>query len=191
MVHHPGPGTDALSRALAAERLPQELRRTKILCPYGHAVPAVPVGGGAARRFWGLMSRTVSLPRQFWASRVSTGPGRLQGHGLSPPGKTKSAQAINTQSGSLMAQALVTVDAGSGASIFTSVSCPQRLHILGRLWAVVSDRIFSSFPFRHTGHIIHPSFMISLPHCAVLRKPFQPLFLTNKREYTNPQDRKE
>ena len=90
-----------------------------------------------------------------------------------------------------LAQALVSWDAGSGASIFTRLSCPQRLHLQGRFWAVVSGRSFRSFPLRHTGQITHPSLMTSLPQHMFDCKPFCPLFSGNEREYTYPRDRKE
>ena len=90
-----------------------------------------------------------------------------------------------------MAQALVTVDAGSGASIFTRVSCPHRLHFLGRFRAMVSGRIFSSLPFWHTGQITHPSLTISLPHRTSVCKPFSLLSMGNTTKYTYPRDRKE
>ena len=93
--------------------------------------------------------------------------------------------------GSSLAQALVSWDAGSGASIFTRLSCPQRLHLQGRFWAVVSGRSFRSFPLRHTGQITHPSLMTSLPQRMFDCKPFCPLFSGNEREYTYPRDRKE
>lgn len=89
------------------------------------------------------------------------------------------------------AQALVTLDAGSGASIFTRVSCPQRLHLRGRFRAVVSARTFRSFPRWHTGQITHPSLTMILPQRMFDCKSFCPLFLRNQREYTYPRDRKE
>lgn len=64
--------------------------------------------------------------------------------------------------GSSQAQALVSLDAGSGASIFTTVSCPHRLHLQGKLRTAVVGRIFRSFPFPHTGQSTHPSFTGSL-----------------------------
>ena len=66
-------------------------------------------------------------------------------------------------SGRSLAQALVSEDAGSGASIFTRVSCPQRLHFRGKFRTTVSGRVIKSFPFPHTGQITHPSFTTSLP----------------------------
>ena len=90
-----------------------------------------------------------------------------------------------------LAQALVSWDAGSGASIFTRLSCPQRLHLQGRFRVVVSGRSFRSFPLRHTGQITHPSLTTSLPQRMFDCKPFCPLFSGNEREYTYPRDRKE
>ena len=91
--------------------------------------------------------------------------------------QTKKRPSHDTRSiGSSSAQALVSTDAGSGASIFTTVSCPHRLHLQGRFRAVVSARSFSSLPLRHTGQITHPSFTISLPQRALDCKPFRPLF---------------
>ena len=63
-----------------------------------------------------------------------------------------------------MAQALVSLDAGSGASIFTIDSCPQRLHFLGRFWAMVSGLTFRIFPFPQIGQMTHPSLTIILPY---------------------------
>lgn len=176
MVHHGSPGPDAPPGALTAERLPQELRGTEVVRPEGKAVPAVVLRRCTPWRFFRLVSWAVPIPGQFPASWMSAGTERLHGHGLSPPGKTKSAQANDNPSlGSVMAQALVTVDAGSGASIFTSVSCPQRLHFRGRFRAVVSGRISSSFPLPHTGQMTHPFLMTSLPHRTSVCKPFRPI----------------
>lgn len=83
-----------------------------------------------------------------------------------------------------MAQALVTLDTGSGASIFTMDSCPQRLHFRGRSCAVVLGRTFRIFPFPHTGQITHPFLTISLADSILFCKPFLLLFAQNAREYT-------
>ena len=53
--------------------------------------------------------------------------------------KQRSAQP-DTHHGLSLAQALVSVDTGSGAPIFR-VSCPQRLHFRGRFRTMVSGRI--------------------------------------------------
>ena len=99
VVHHrcpgavPGVSGRILRGALAAERLPQELRRAQVVRPDRQAVPAVIFRRDPARGFLGLVLGTVPLPGQGGTPRVSARPERLQGHGLSPPGKTKSAQA--------------------------------------------------------------------------------------------------
>ena len=71
-----------------------------------------------------------------------------------------------------MAQALVRLDAGSGASMFTMDSCLHSLHLIGRLWTVVSGLILRILPFPQIGQITHPSFTISLPAFRNLRNPF-------------------
>ena len=62
-----------------------------------------------------------------------------------------------------MAQALVTLDAGTGSAIFTMLSCRQSLHLQGRFRTDVSGRIFNSFPLPHIGQIAHPSLTSILP----------------------------
>ena len=93
VVHYRGPDTVTTLGALAAERLPQELRRAQVVRPDRQAVPAVILRRDPARGFLRLVLGTVPLPGQGGTPRVSARPERLQGHGLSPPGKTKSAQA--------------------------------------------------------------------------------------------------
>ena len=83
--------------------------------------------------------------------------------------------------GRSQAQALVSWDAGSGASIFTMVSCPHRLHLQGRFRVMVSDRSFKIFPFRHTGQSTHPSLTVSLPQVGAFCKPFRRLSLLIER----------
>ena len=66
----------------------------------------------------------------------------------------------------IMAQALVTLDAGTGSAIFTILSCRHSLHLQGRFLTDVSGRIFSSFPFPHIGQIAHPSRTCILPQAC-------------------------
>jgi len=62
-----------------------------------------------------------------------------------------------------MAQALVTLDAGTGSAIFTILSCRHSLHLQGRFRTDVFGRIFSSLPLPHLGQIAHPSLTSILP----------------------------
>ena len=64
MVHHGGPGPDAPLSALAAERLPQELRRAKVTRPNRQAVPAVVLRRYPAASFDRLMLVTIALSCQ-------------------------------------------------------------------------------------------------------------------------------
>ena len=96
VVHHGSPGTDAPPGALAAERLPQELSGTEVVRPEGQAVPAVVLRRCTPGRFFRLVSWAVPIPGQFPASWMSAGTERLHGHGLSPPGKTKSQRPTLT-----------------------------------------------------------------------------------------------
>ena len=93
VVHHRGPGVYAPSGALPAPRLPQELIGPQVVRPDGQTVPAVPLGGHPAPRPLRLMLGAVSLSGELRASWIPAWSERLHGHGLSPPGKTKSAQA--------------------------------------------------------------------------------------------------
>ena len=83
VVHHRSPGTVAgiswriLSGALPAKRLPQELSRTQVICPDRQAVPAMPLGGDPAARFYGLVLGAISITGQRRASRVPAWPERL------------------------------------------------------------------------------------------------------------------
>ena len=99
VVHHRGPDavpgiTWRIPRgALAAERLPQELRRAQVVRPDGQAVPAVvlpPRLGGALSGAcaWGS-TPPGSGPHILGAGMA----GAVSGPGLSPPGKQKSARA--------------------------------------------------------------------------------------------------
>ena len=70
--------------------LTQQLCRPQVVRPDRQAVPAMPLGGNSALRLCGLVLGAVSIPGQRRASRMPARSERLQGHGLSPPGKTKS-----------------------------------------------------------------------------------------------------
>ena len=89
--HLGGRRPQAPAGALPAEGLPQELAGTEIVRPNLPRVPPPP-----RRRFLGpgLLLRpvggAVAVPGQLAAPRMPAGPDRLHGHGLSPPGKTKS-----------------------------------------------------------------------------------------------------
>ena len=71
--------------------------RAEIIRPDGQIVPAVILCAGLALVFW-LMLCAPSGSRQVWAARMSAGPERLHGHGLSPPGKTKTPDPITQPS---------------------------------------------------------------------------------------------
>ena len=77
MVHHRGPGSDTTPGTLAAERLPQQLRRAQIIRPDGQAVPAVVLRRPAAGRLFWLVDRTPALPGEGRTSGVPAGPERL------------------------------------------------------------------------------------------------------------------
>ena len=82
-------------------------------------------------------------------------------------------------SGSSLAQALVALDTGSGALIFTRDSKPHRLHLRGRFATNVSGRTFRSLPFPHTGQITHSFLMTSVSRFSITCKvhpPFCQLF---------------
>ena len=90
VIHHRGPGPYAPSGALPAPWFPHELIGPQIVCPDGQVVPAVPLGGHPAPRPLRLMLGAVSLSGELRASWIPAWSERLHGHGLSPPGKTKS-----------------------------------------------------------------------------------------------------
>lgn len=76
VVHVCGSGADAVTGALPAIRLPQELAGANIVGPFRRQVQPVPGGAfGAALRF-GLVSGAVAIRHQDAASRV---PARPQG----------------------------------------------------------------------------------------------------------------
>lgn len=99
VVHHRGPGAYAPSGALPAPRLTQELIGPQVVRPDGQTVPAVPLGGHPAPRPLGLMPGAVSLSGELRASWVPAWSERLHGHGLSPPGKTKSQSPTTSHAG--------------------------------------------------------------------------------------------
>ena len=90
VIHHGGPGADTMLGALPAPGLPQELSGPKLVRPEGQAVPGVALCRSPAGRPLGLVSGTIPLPCEFRASGMPARSERLHGHGLSPPGKTKS-----------------------------------------------------------------------------------------------------
>lgn len=99
VVHHRGPGAYAPSGALPAPRLTQELIGPQVVRPDGQTVPAVPLGGHPAPRPLGLMPGAVSLSGELRASWIPAWSERLHGHGLSPPGKTKSQSPTTSHAG--------------------------------------------------------------------------------------------
>ena len=90
VVHHGGTGAAAPPGALPAERLIQELRGPKVIRPRLGLIHPVPLGALPPLCLLGFVLRAVTLPGQVRAARLAARPERLQGHGLSPPGKTKS-----------------------------------------------------------------------------------------------------
>ena len=64
MIHHRGPGPDAPLSALAAERLPQELRWAKVTRPNRQTVPAVVLRRYPAASFDRLMLVAVPISGQ-------------------------------------------------------------------------------------------------------------------------------
>ena len=70
------------------------------------------------------------------------------------------------------------------------ISCPQRLHLTGRFRTAVSGRSFSSFPFRQTGQITHPSLMFSLPQHTFDCNVFRPFLLNFKENILTPETEK-
>lgn len=122
----------------------------------------------------GPVVKIIRRPRRDHSLQLLE-PGRAYGHELSPPGKTKNAQATTPRYGASSAQALVSLDAGSGASIFTMDSCLQCLHLTGRSRMDVPGKSFISLR-PQTGHIAHPSFTTSLPHIPVFCNTFPSFF---------------
>ena len=90
VIHHGSMGTAAPPGALPAEGLIQELRGPKVIRPCLGLIHPVPLGALPPLGLLGFVLRTVPLPGQVWAARLAARSERLQGHGLSPPGKTKS-----------------------------------------------------------------------------------------------------
>ena len=141
VIHHRGSGAAAwvsrriLPGALPAKRLSHELSRAQVIRPDGKAVPAMPLGRDPAARFYGLVLGAVSIAGQRRASWVPTRPQRLLCHRAITSGQNKKrlGHRHSLFGSCLMAQALVAEDSGSGASIFTMLSCPHRLHGRGRL----------------------------------------------------------
>ena len=99
VVHHRGPGPYAPSGALPAPWFPHELIGPQIVCPDGQVVPAVPLSGHPAFRPLGFVLGTPALTGEFLAPRMPARSERLHGHGLSPPGKTKSQSPTTSHAG--------------------------------------------------------------------------------------------
>ena len=96
VVHRVGSCPASLLCTTPAERLPEQLRGAQVISPDRLAVPAVPLCAFLALYATAMLRRVplaISLPGQCGAAWVTTRPERLKGHGRSPPGKTKSAQA--------------------------------------------------------------------------------------------------
>lgn len=99
VVHHrcpgavPGVSGRILRGALAAERLPQELRRAQVVRPDRQGCTSCDIPPRPGEGLSGACAWDSTPPGSGGTPRVSARPERLQGHGLSPPGKTKSAQA--------------------------------------------------------------------------------------------------
>lgn len=115
LVVYPG-STDAEPKlcALRAPRSPEELLSPELL-PQRQVVHPVPLGALTSCRFLRLMLRAISVPSQFLASRMPTWPERFLSHGLSPPGKTKSAQATAPNLGTHWLRRWSLHDTGSGS----------------------------------------------------------------------------
>lgn len=78
--------------ALAAKRLTHQLRRAQILSPLVgevHPAPGLCFFAALVCSLW-LVLLTVAIAHQLAAAWMPAWSERLQGHGLSPPGKTKS-----------------------------------------------------------------------------------------------------
>ena len=90
VIHHGGPGTDTTLGALPAPGLPQELSGPQLVRPEEQTVPSVVLRRGPAGRPLWSMLRAIPISGEGGTPGVSTWSERLHGHGLSPPGKTKS-----------------------------------------------------------------------------------------------------
>lgn len=99
VIHISGQHPRTSFGAFPAKRLSQELRRSQVIRPDRQAVPAMPGHALTAWRLYWLMRCAPSITRQGGTSWISARPKRLIGHGLSPPGKTKSAQATMSHTG--------------------------------------------------------------------------------------------
>lgn len=123
VVHHRSTGTVAgiswriLSGALPAKRLPQELSRTQVICPDRQAVPAMPLGGDPAARFYRLVLGAISITGQRRASWVPARPQGFLCHRAITSGQNKkpapTRPAICGSCGTgTLAQALVNIHDG-------------------------------------------------------------------------------
>ena len=98
VVHVRGPLPDAPCLALPAPGLPKELRRPE-LTPGLRAVHPAPGLGVLASSVpvLGPVILAVAARHQHAAARMLAGAEWLCGHGLSPPGKTKSQRPLSSQ----------------------------------------------------------------------------------------------
>ena len=105
--------------------------------------------------------------------------------------KQKAPKPHTPLSGFVLAQALVSWDAGSCASICTLLMHPHRLHLKLTLRITDSGSTGISFPRPQTGQMTHPSLTaLILPHFASCDNPAHSFLLQNQRKYTYPQGRK-
>ena len=132
VVHHRGSDSMAYPGAFPAERFPEQLVRPQIFDPDWIVVIIMPLSAFAPLGFLWLVIWTIPLSGQLWTPWLLTWPERLHGHGLSPPGKTKSAQATTTRLGVI----------GSGAGLIGLWL--RRFNIRNR---------FSSAPFAHARQV--------------------------------------
>lgn len=85
VVHIGGPGTDASSIALLAERLPQKLAGAQLIRPDRQTVPAVPRGGLPPGCLLRSMPGTPAVTGQYGTTWMPAGTQGFACHGLSPP----------------------------------------------------------------------------------------------------------
>ena len=175
VVHVCGSGADAVTGALPAIRLPQELAGAKIVGSFRRQVQPVPGGaiGAALGLGAGLVNRAVAIRHQDVASRMSARPqGFLaQGYHLLAKQKRRSpwlpSQGI---SHGLRRSTLWPL------SICRMISDLQSRQNTGRRSARVSGYTCSSRRLRRqTGHTTHPSATISLPLASFFCKAFPSL----------------
>lgn len=88
-IRRPDPPT--LSGTRSAEGLLQELHRPQFVPKDGLGIPAMPACRLRTAAIFGLVFRTIAVARQSATADVCAGFQSFQGHGLSPPDKTKKA----------------------------------------------------------------------------------------------------